>query len=129
MEAANNSPADVSRVAVRLPLFWAERPAMWFVQAEQQFTVAGISSKKIKFCHMISQLDHRYATKVEDITTSPPDQHPYTTLRTELVRRLSPSKERCICQLLTLEEMGDRKPSQFPKHLRSLAPDVPALHG
>jgi hypothetical protein len=28
-------------------------------------------------------------------------------------------------RLFTLEEMGDRKPSQFLKHLRSLAPDIP----
>jgi hypothetical protein len=39
------------------------------------------------------------------------------------MRRLTPSKEQRICQLLTLE-MGDRKPSQF-LHLRSLAPDAP----
>jgi hypothetical protein len=49
-----------------------------------------------------------------------PEDFPYTTLRTEL-----PSGERPIRQLLTLEEMGDRKPSQFLRHLRGLAPDVP----
>jgi hypothetical protein len=27
--------------------------------------------------------------------------------------------------LLTLEELGVRKPSQFLRHIRSLAPDVP----
>jgi hypothetical protein len=61
---------------------------------------------------------------VEDIITSPPERDPYTTLRNELVRRLSPSREQRIHQLLTLEEMGDRKPSQFLRHLRSLTPDV-----
>jgi hypothetical protein len=40
------------------------------------------------------------------------------------VQRLCPSREQRIRQLLTLEEMGDRKPSQFPRHLRGLAPDV-----
>jgi hypothetical protein len=112
-------------VAVRLPPFWAERPAVWFAQAEALFILAGISSEKTKFCHVISQLDHRYATEVEDIITSRPHQHPYTTLRTFLVRRLSPSREQRIRQLLTLEEMGDRKPSQFLRHLRSLVPDLP----
>jgi hypothetical protein len=97
---------------------------MWFAQGKARFTLVGIS-KKIKFCHVISQLDHRYATEVEDIITSPPDQHPYTTLRTKLVRQLSPSREQRIRQLITLEQMGDRKPSQFLRHLRSLAPDVP----
>jgi hypothetical protein len=126
METADSSPpAEVSRVVVRHPPLWAEWPAVWFAQAEAQFTLAGISSEKIKFCHVISQLDQRYATEVEDIITSPPDQYPYTTLRTDLVRRLSPSREQRIRQLLTFEELGDRKPSQFLRHLRSLAPHVP----
>jgi hypothetical protein len=86
--------------------------------------LAGISSERTKFFQVISQLDHRYAAELEDIITFPPERDPYTMLRTELVRRLSPSREQCICQFLTLE-MGDRKPSQFLRHLRSLAPDVP----
>jgi hypothetical protein len=126
MEVADSSPpAEVSRVAVRLPPFWAERPALWFAQAEVQFFLAGVSSERTKFFHVISQLDHRYAAEVEDIITSPPERDPYSTLKTELVQRLSPSREQRIHQLLTLEEMGDRKTSQFLRHLRGLAPDVP----
>jgi hypothetical protein len=75
---------------MRLLPFWAERPAVSFAQAEVQFTLAGTSSEKIKFYHVISQLDHRYATEVEDTITSPLDQYPYTTLRTELVRTAVP---------------------------------------
>jgi hypothetical protein len=97
---------------------------VWFTQAEVQFFLAGISRQRTKFFHVISQLDHRYAAELEDINTSPPERDPYTMLRTELVRRLSPSREQRIRQFLTLE-MGDRKPSQFLRHLRSLAPDVP----
>jgi hypothetical protein len=37
-------PAEISRVAMRLPPLWAERPAVWFAQAEAQFTLASISS-------------------------------------------------------------------------------------
>jgi hypothetical protein len=60
MEAADSSPpAEVSRVAMRLPPFWTERPAVWLAQTEGQFTLAGISRKRIMFCHVISQLNHR----------------------------------------------------------------------
>jgi hypothetical protein len=110
-------------VGVRLPPFWAERPAVCFDQAEAQFFLAGISSEKTKFCHVVSQTDHRYAAELENIITSLPERNSYTTLRTELMRRLSPSREQCIRQLLKLE-MGDRRPSQFLRHFRSLAPDV-----
>jgi hypothetical protein len=68
--------------------------------------LAGISSEKTKFFHIISQLDHRRAAELEDIITTPPEQSPYTTLKAELVRRLTPAREQRICQLLTLEEMG-----------------------
>jgi hypothetical protein len=125
MEAADSSPpAEVSRGAVRLQPFWSEGPAVWFAQTEAQFFLAGVNSEKTKYFHIISQLDNRYAAEVEDIIISQPERDPYTTLRTALARRLSPLREQRIRQLLTLE-MGDRKPSQFLRHLRGLAPDVP----
>jgi hypothetical protein len=43
-------------------------------------------------------------------------RNPYTKLKTEL----SPSRELRARQLLATEEIGDRKPSQFPRHLRSI---------
>jgi hypothetical protein len=58
--------------------------------------LAGVNREKTKFFYVISQLDHRYAEEVQDIITSPPERDPYTTLRTELVWRLSPSREQRI---------------------------------
>jgi hypothetical protein len=62
---------------------------------------------------------------VDDIITYPPQQGPYTKLRIELLKRLSPFREQRVSQLLTPESVGDRKPSQFLRHLKSLVPDVP----
>jgi hypothetical protein len=116
--------AKISRVDVRLPPFWAEWPAMWFAQAEVQFSLASITSEKTKLFYVISQLDHRYATEVEDIIIYPPERDPYTMLKAELVGWLTASKDQRVHQLLTQEEMGDRKLSQFLRHLRGLAPDM-----
>jgi hypothetical protein len=74
---------------------------------------------------VVSQLEYRYAAKVEDIIISPLANEPYTTLRSELVRRLSSSRDQRVRQLLTHEEMVDRKLPQFLRHPTSLAPDVP----
>jgi hypothetical protein len=49
-------------------------------QVEAQFVLVGISDERTKFHHIISQLDHQYA---KGIITSPPQQDPYTKLRTE----------------------------------------------
>jgi hypothetical protein len=94
MDTTNSSqPAVTLRVAVRLPPFWAEWPAIWFAQAKAQFFPASVNSEKTKFLHLVSQLDHQYAAEVEDVITSPPERDPYTTLRAELVRRPTPSRE------------------------------------
>jgi hypothetical protein len=85
---------------------------VWFAHAKAQFTLAGISSEQTKFCYVISQLDQRYVAEVEDIITSPPEQEPYTTLKAELVMRLSPSREQQNRQFLTLK-MGNFKLSHF----------------
>jgi hypothetical protein len=60
-----------------------------------------------------------------DTITSPPEHKPYNQLKVELVCRLSTSREQHMRQLLSHEEMGNRKPLQFLRHLKSLAPDVP----
>jgi hypothetical protein len=106
MESTNNTQAEIARVAVRLPPFWAEQPEVSFAQAEAQFSLAGITTERTKFRHVILQLDHRYAAEVRDIITSPPLPDPYTTLRTELLERLSPSGEQRLRQLMTPEPMG-----------------------
>jgi hypothetical protein len=80
-------------MVVRLPPFWAERPAIWFAQAEAQFTLAGISSEQTKFYYVISQLERQYASEVEDMIISPPERDPYTILKTEMVKGLSPRKK------------------------------------
>jgi hypothetical protein len=90
--ADNSPPAEISRVAMQLSLFWAEWQAMWFTQAEMQFSLASISSERTKFFHVISQLDYRYAVEVKYII-SPPERDLYTMLRAELVRWLTPSRE------------------------------------
>lgn len=110
---------------MRLPPFWPDRPGLWFAQAEAQFNLASVTSETTKFNYVVSQLEYRHAAEVEDIIISPPANEPYTTLKAELVRRLSSSRDQRVRQLLTHEEMGDRKPSQFLRHLKSLAPDVP----
>jgi hypothetical protein len=105
--------------------FWPDRPGLGFAQAEAQFSFASVTSETTKLKYVVSQLEYRHAAEVEDIIVSPPANEPSPTLKAQLGRRLSLSPDQRIPQLLTHEEMGDRKPSQFLRHLKSLAPDVP----
>jgi hypothetical protein len=109
--------ADVCRVGVRIPPFWPEKPGIWFAQVEGQFQMAGISNDLTKFHYVIGQLDHQFATEVEDIIVNPPTSNKYEKLKYELIKRLSASRENKVKQLLIHEELGDRKPSQFLRYL------------
>lgn len=123
--AANPSP-EIFRVGVRVPPFWPEEPEIWFAQVEGQFAISHITSDSTKFHYVIGQLDHQFSKEVKDIIVSPPENNKYDKLKTELIKRLSASQEKKVKQLLMHEELGDRKPSQFLRHLRSLAgPGVP----
>ncbi|KAJ8911572.1 hypothetical protein NQ315_008915 [Exocentrus adspersus] len=106
---------------VQVPPFWPERPAIWFAQLEGQFELAGITADKTKFYYVTSNLDQKAALEVEDIITTPPATGKYQKIKDEICKRLSVSQEQRIRQLLEGEEIGDRTPSQFLRHLRNLA--------
>jgi hypothetical protein len=76
-----------------------------------------VTSEKRKFKYVISQLEYKHSTDVENIIISPAADKNYTTPKTELVCRLSSSRDQRVCQLLTHEEIGESKPSQFLRHL------------
>ena len=62
MELADemHSP-ELYRVAVRLPPFWPDRPAICFAEAEAQFQVAATTRQQTKFNYVVSQLNQQQA--------------------------------------------------------------------
>jgi len=119
--AEGSSAAAIDRVAIKIPPFWAHDPELWFRQVESQFALSGITSDDTKFYYVTGNLEARYAADVRDILLDPPATERYQLLKTELIRRLGTSQEKKSRQLLEHEEIGDRKPSQFLRHLRGLA--------
>lgn len=113
--------ASVNRVSMRLPPFWPEKPALWFAQLEAQFALNGISQDTTQYYHVLAQLDSKYAAEVEDIIITPPTTNKYCTLKSELISRLSATQSSRMRQLLEREELGDRTPSQFLRHLRAFS--------
>lgn len=115
---------NISKVSAKLPPFWADRPAIWFAQVEAQFSISGIKTDQTKYDHVVARLDTQHIAEVEDIITKPPTENKYERLKAELIRRTSTSEEQRVRQLISDEELGDRKPSQFLRHLRHLAGNV-----
>lgn len=119
-------PKSSHSMPIRMLPFNPQKPAVWFAQIEGQFAISGVTDDSAKFHYVAQQLDPQYSSEVEDIIINPPATEKYKKLKTELIRRLSASREKKVKQLLMHEDLGDRKPSQFLRHLQHLAgPDVP----
>ena len=102
----------VTVIFLKLLEFWPSDPQLWFVQ--------GITAEKpCKFSHVVRVLPAQYASEVRDIILSPPE-HPHTTIKEGLLRRVCPSQRQQLQQLLHLEELGGRKPSQPLRHMLKL---------
>ncbi|XP_034837854.1 uncharacterized protein [Maniola hyperantus] len=125
-EKSDDKVPVIETVRVKVPPFWPDEPALWFAQLEGQFALANISVDATKYNYVISNLEYKYVTEIKDIVKNPPDTNKYDKVKAELIARLSSSQEQRVRQLLTHEDIGDRKPSQFLRHLQGLAgPNVP----
>lgn len=115
------SDATIARVAVKIPDFISSDPELWFAMVEGSFASAGVTVDSTKFGYVVGALPPKYAIEVKDIIMTPPSDSKYAKIKQELIRRLSASQEEKTRQLLERVEIGDRKPSQFLRHLQSLA--------
>ncbi|CAK9832697.1 hypothetical protein ANTRET_LOCUS9489 [Anthophora retusa] len=113
--------APTERVSIRIPEFTPDDPELWFCILERNLVAAGITLDGVKASYVTGALGPRYIAEVRDILLNPPDTGLYDKLKTELIRRLSVTQEQKAQRLLEHEEIGDRRPSQFLRHLRALA--------
>lgn len=116
---AGGSVPAVNRVAVRIPEFSPTDPELWFGMVERSLDASGVTTEMTKFGYVLGALKPEYAAEVREIILAPPAQ-PYTKLKAELIKRVGSSQQQKTRRLLEHEEIGDRKPSQFLRHLRSL---------
>lgn len=113
------TPTQVSAVSVKLPPFWTRSPRIWFTKVECQFTLQGISNESTKFAYVMSVLNEEVAEKVMDVIENPGDT-PYTNLKNSLIEQYTLSEERRIHELLYETDLGDKKPSELFKYMKSI---------
>ena len=63
-------------------------------------------------------LSHTFATEVRNLLLHSPTEHPYETLKEQLTKRTSDSEQCQIKELLSAEEIGDRKPTQVLRRIQ-----------
>ncbi|XP_064462671.1 uncharacterized protein LOC135373388 [Ornithodoros turicata] len=113
----------VGAIAVKLPAYWDRNPAIWFAQADAQFHLAGVTAQTTRFYHVISALSPAAAEEVQDLIISPPTQNAYDQLKSALLKRTSASDHDRLRQLLSAQELGDRRPTQLLRRMKQLLGD------
>lgn len=105
----------------RAPAFLEHKIKVWFTLLEAQFTTANIIDENIKYCNTLSSLTEKAIGQLEDILVNPPQENKYAHLKEKMIERLTESDSERVRKLLEGEQMGDRKPSEFFRCLKSHA--------
>jgi hypothetical protein len=122
METEHQQPQiAINKIEVKLPAFSVEDPEVFFALAEVSFQAAGVTGDLTKFLHVVAALDSDTRQKVRDVLLNLPAADKYATLKNALVNRLVASQAQKTRQLLEMEAPGDRKPTEYLRHLKSLA--------
>lgn len=107
--------------SISIPEFWDKCPQLWFVLAENYFILKNFKSDTTKYRCVLHALPQHIALTVSDIIKS--GKNSYSELKEALIQRYTMSEEQRLNSLLNDANtaMGDRRPSDFYRHLEQLA--------
>jgi hypothetical protein len=93
---------------VKLPPFWVDYAEVWFLQAEAQFAIAGITSEQTAFYHVLAALPQHVVVSVIDVVCSAGTAAaPFTDLKNRLLGIYTQTKWARMFQLIHHPGLGD----------------------
>ena len=119
---AEDEPSTaVHTVSLKLPPFLQEDPALWFQQIDAQFSTMRITQQLTKYHYIVGSLAPDTARKVYDVIITIPATNPFDTMKEHLISCISLAEYQRMQKLISLEQLGNQKPSQLLKRIEQLA--------
>ena len=121
--AAGGAAIDAANVGaiyaatVKLPDFWQNNPRSWFQHIEAQFQLRGITQDVTKYFHVVAALDASTTARSMVRLEAPPDVGKYDALKAFLVNLFELSELEKADRLLSLNGLGDGKPSELMERM------------
>nr|VZI18508.1 unnamed protein product [Spirometra erinaceieuropaei] len=104
--------------------FWQHAPELHFIRIKSAFYSANVAKELTKYHKFVEVLPASVIAQVQSSLANPPADAPYTTLKADILRLNSVSDRQRYHQLLKEESLGDRKPSELLRRMRSLLGDM-----
>ncbi|GFR86430.1 retrovirus-related Pol polyprotein [Elysia marginata] len=109
------TPTHVAAVAFKAPQFWQTNAKAWFLRLEAAFAThtPPISQDTTKFHHVVQLLDSTTSRRVQAVMENPPPSGKYEALKAALLNAYEATQLQKDSALLSLNGLGDRKPSEL----------------
>lgn len=114
----NAPPAGVHSKILNFPEYCKAVPDFFFAQAERIFQANNVIDENQRFIAIIAAIPQNVLLEVSSLIYNPDSTSPYSKLKEALVQANSISDVQKITNLLENEQMGDRKPSSFLRHIK-----------
>lgn len=111
--------AGISNIPI--PLFWSNRPDLWFLQMEMQFKLKKILTSNVKYTYLVSYLPPEIMETVSDFLLKPPEEERYEKLKELLISRCQDTEEKRLDSLLNKIDLGNCRPSELFRQMKTVA--------
>jgi len=96
-------------------------PASWFRQLEALFEINKVTDDNLKYIYVQARIEPAILSVVSDFFCAPPETEKYPALKKRIVAEFSDSPRRNVQKLLQDLTLGDRRPTQLLREMRTLA--------
>ena len=114
-------PMEVMAVALKLPMFYEDRPETWFYFVEGQFRLRHIKDDQTKFDHIWQSLTAAQSARVESLMINPPPLGKRTeALKNKILKIFGRSQYKKDNDLLCHGPLGDSTVLEFMGKMQTL---------